>query len=95
MVISSQDLHVSPPAGLSAAGDTARGGHRPPGLPSLTLPRGQQWTDGAGSHSEHCRSPRNCSPVVMSWRMPLTKIRAFLTGLPNLSITMPLMPRCT
>lgn len=34
-------------------------------------------------------------PVVTSWRMPLTKIRAFLTGLPNLSITTPLMPRCT
>lgn len=39
--------------------------------------------------------PERCSPVVMSWRIPLTEIRAFLTGLPNLSITTPLMPRCT
>lgn len=31
----------------------------------------------------------------MSWRIPLTEMRAFLTGLPNLSITTPLMPRCT
>lgn len=39
------------------------------------------------------QAPGRCPPVVMSWRMPLTKIRAFLTGLPNLSITTPLMPR--
>lgn len=48
-----------------------------------------------GSQPPQLRPPKRGSPVVMSWRMPLTTIRAFLTGLPNLSITTPLMPRCT
>lgn len=31
---------------------------------------------------------------MTSCRIPLTDTRAFRTGLPNLSTTMPLMPRC-
>lgn len=64
--------------GRDELGDTASPGTR------------QALVEAAATAASSGRS----SPAVTSCRIPLTDTRAFRTGLPNLSTTMPLMPRC-
>lgn len=81
------------------AGDTAAGKQGLSVRPlSRAKPTGNGWStcETGHLHWPHPQTDAACgSPVVTSWRMPFTRIRAFLTGFPYLSVTTPLMPRCT
>lgn len=62
--------------------------------PSPSAPRGLGTRRALAEAAATMASPGRSSPAVTSWRIPLTETRALRTGLPNLSTTMPLMPRC-